>query len=67
MDQKDMCYNDIGLCAPNVLNCFQSNNVHNWEGLHDHLKRKRIFTLASYNNCISTLILKVKPDMIHNC
>ena len=42
MDQKDMCYNDIGLCAPNVLNCFQLNSVHNWEGLHDHLKRKRI-------------------------
>ena len=30
------------------------NSEHIWEGLYDHLKSKRIFTLISYNLYMST-------------
>ena len=39
-----------------------NNSEQTWEALCDHLKRKRIFTLAFYNSCISTPILKTKND-----
>ena len=36
------------------------NSEHNWEGLCDRSKRKRICTLTSSNFCISTPTLKLK-------
>jgi hypothetical protein len=38
MDQNDICYNDIGLCAPNVLAVLTS--VQNWEGPTRSLEEK---------------------------
>ena len=39
-----------------------NNSEQTWEALCDHLNRNRIFTLAFYNSCISTPILKTWND-----
>ena len=51
--QKDTCYDEIGLCAQKVDNI---KIEHNWEGICDQVKRKRIFTLTSCDFCTSTSI-----------
>ena len=52
--KKDMCYDESGVCAQNVDINFRFYCQHNWEGRCDRLKRKRVFTLTSYEICIST-------------
>ena len=38
--QKDVCYKGIGLCAQNGRRGFRFDcEGHNWERLHDHLKK----------------------------
>ena len=53
---KDMCYDEIGLCAQNI-DTFLGSIINT---IGDHIERRRTFNLMSYNFCISTLILKLK-------
>ena len=40
-----------------VFRIIHVSSEHIWKGLCDHLKRTRIFTLTSYDFCISTLMI----------
>lgn len=46
--------------SPRHINHSRFNNLDNWERPFDHLKRKGVFTLTSYDFCISTAILKLE-------
>jgi hypothetical protein len=56
-----MCYDEIGLCAPNIDTTLRFNSSYKLKGPWDCLKRERIFTLAIYNfsHPIQTPILKL--------
>ena len=56
------------MCS-NYTNHSRFSCEHNWEGLSDHLKRKWIFALTSYDFCISISILEHVPwqSAICNC
>ena len=58
MHQEDMCYNEVGLCALNLLNYYRRNNEHNWEDICDCVKKLILYIMDSYNFCISISILK---------
>ena len=47
-----MYYNEIGPCAQIYNNHSTFISEQRWERLYDILKRKRIFTLDSYNFCV---------------
>lgn len=53
-----MCYNEVG--THKILPYVGSIMKRNWGHLCNHLTRKSIFTLTSYNFCISTLHLKLE-------
>ena len=54
MDTKKslLYYNEIGPCAQIYNNHSTFISEQRWERLYDILKRKRIFTLDSYNFCV---------------
>lgn len=59
--QKDSHYMEIEwLCSQSRHHSRFYSDYLNWEGLCDHLKRKGIFTLISYNLCISTRLWNLK-------
>ena len=51
----------------NIISHFKFNFQHNWEGLQECLRRKRIFTLASFDFCISTLTVKLGIRIFEIC
>ena len=67
--QRDICYNEIRLCAQYTLTILGSIENTIWEGLCNHFEKWRIITLTSYNLCISTPILKHEMTIcvIHSC
>lgn len=40
--QKDICYEESGLCALKYRHHSKFNSEHDWEGLCDHLKRENL-------------------------
>ena len=63
--QKNTCLDEIGLCAHNIHFIIGSIVKRIGGPLFDCLMRKRIFTLTSYDVCISTPNLKL--ETIDNC
>ena len=59
---------DQTMCSKNRHHS-RFDRQHNWEGLCDHFKRKRIFTLTICNCSISIPVLKFEITIlvIHNC
>lgn len=51
----------------NIFCHFKFNFQHDWEGLQECLRRKRIFTLASFDFCISTLTMKHEMRIFEIC
>ena len=49
-----MCHDEIGTVCSNYRHRCSFKSEHNWEGLCDHLKTRRIFT---FNICVSTSML----------
>lgn len=44
-DQKEVCWDEIELCAKKKRLNFRFNTQHNWEGVCDLVKRKNIHSV----------------------
>jgi hypothetical protein len=65
--QKNMCYDEIRLCAQNVDTTLGSSTVSITIGIDSLCEHfKRIFTFTSYNFCTSPPILETWNDNLHD-